>query len=93
MTHARMAVPMGLAMGAMIPAMAHGPLAGAGVAFVAAHVAVVAGVAALALVFPALRSWAAAHRPSRAALAWMGLAAVAGFAVVCTHCLVTGHGA
>jgi Kef-type K+ transport system membrane component KefB len=92
MTHARLAPVMGLAMGAMIPAMAHGPMAGAGLAFVLAHVAVIVAAATGALLWPRLRSWAAAHRPSGAMLGRMALGAVAGFALVCTHCLVTWHG-
>ncbi|TFL20118.1 hypothetical protein [Jannaschia formosa] len=92
MTHMRMAWPMGLAMGAMVPAMAHGPMAGAGLAFVAAHLAVALGLAALVLVAPRARVWVARHRPSRAMLGRMVFGMGLGFAVICVHCLVTWHG-
>ncbi|MFO6466007.1 hypothetical protein ACK8OR_16565 [Jannaschia sp. KMU-145] len=92
MNHARMAPLMGLAMGGMIPLMIHGPLAGAGIAFVAAHVAVVASLASLALIAPRVRTWLAAHRPDRRMLGRMVQGVAVGFAVVCTHCLLTWHG-
>ncbi|WP_298429322.1 hypothetical protein [uncultured Jannaschia sp.] len=92
MNHARMAPLMGLAMGGMIPLMIHGPMADAGIAFVAAHVAVVAGLASLAFVAPRVRTWLAAHRPDRRMLRRMALGVPVGFAVVCAHCLLTWHG-
>ena len=91
--HARMAPAMGLAMGAMVPAMAHGPLAGAGLAFVAAHVALGLAAAALALFAPALRARLGRLRPTRTAVGRMAGAAALGFAAVCARCLVTWHGA
>ena len=92
--HGRVMAPaMGLAMGAMVPAMAHGPMVGAGAAFVLAHVAVAAALGAAALVLPAARRALARHRPSRAMGARMALGAAAGFALVCAHCLATWHGA
>ena len=91
-THARMAPVAGLAMGAMAPAMAHGPLAAAGLAFVAAHVVAGLGLAALALLVPALRGRALRHRPDRATAGRMAGGVALGFGTVCAHCVLTAHG-
>ncbi|UWQ17683.1 hypothetical protein [Jannaschia sp. M317] len=92
MTHAHMAPLMGLGMGAMVPLMVHGPWAGAGLAFVLAHIGALLGLAAAALLLPGLRARLARHRPLTAMPRPMAVAAVTGFALICTHCLVTLHG-
>lgn len=91
MTHTRMAPIMGLMMGAMLPFMLHGAMAGAGIAFVLAHVAVALGLLAAVLIFPAMRARLAKHRPNRRVFVLMTGAALVGFGLVCVHCLVTGH--
>ncbi|WGH77551.1 hypothetical protein [Jannaschia ovalis] len=91
MTHARMALPMGAMMGAMVPLMAHGVIGGAGFAFAALHGLALLALAALLLFVPALR--ARLHRPTPRMLGRMALGAGAGAAIVCLHCLATWHGA
>ena len=92
MTHARWASLMGLAMGAMVSAMAHGPLAGAGAVFVSAHLAVLAAAALAVSLMPGIRVRFARHRPSPAVIGRMAFGVAAGFALVCAHCVATSHG-
>jgi hypothetical protein len=82
---------MGLAMGAMIPLVAHGPLASAGLGFALAHLAVALLLVPAALLWPRARAALRRHRPWRMAPR-MALGAGAGFALVCAHCLLTWHG-
>lgn len=92
MTHSKIAPVMGCLMDAMIPAMAHGPISGAGLAFVAAHLAAALILAAAVMFLPRARVFVARHRPDRRMLGAMAAGGVAGFALICTHCLVTWHG-
>jgi hypothetical protein len=91
MTHAKMAPFTGLAMGTLIPAMIHGPLAAAGLAFVAAHLLLALALLSAILFYPAVRARIARHRPTPRMVRRIGLGAAAGFALVCLHCLVTWH--
>lgn len=92
MTHDRMAPVMGLMMGGMIPLMVHGSVAGTGLAFVLAHVAVAAAAASLALFMPRALAWMRSHAPGRVALTRMTAGLLVGFAAICSHCLITAHG-
>ena len=92
MTHVRMVLPMGLAMGAMVPVMIHGPLAAAGMVLLAGHVFVLGGALLASFLFKPVRRMVAAHRPDRAALGRICLGAATGFAIICAHCLWTWHG-
>lgn len=92
MTHERLAPAMGLMMGGMIPLMAHGSMGGIGLAFVLGHVAVALAMLGIVLVVPSVRGWAGRHRPTQAMGRKMGLGALAGFAMICVHCLATWHG-
>lgn len=91
MTHARMALPMGVLMGGAMPPMWHAMGAGAGVGFVLAHGAVALLVLSLSLVWPAARAFAARHRPGPRMAGLMLAGGVAGFALVCLHCVLAGH--
>ena len=91
MTHARIAPVMGLAMGAMLPFMLHGAARGAGIAFLLAHVAVLAIATMAFLLIPRVRDRIRAHRPTPRMFVSMLVAAAIGFALVCIHCLIDGH--
>jgi hypothetical protein len=93
MTHDRIAPMMGLAMGAMVPAMVHGPIAAAGLAFAAAHLGVGIALTASVLLVPSIRRIASRHRPTQRMASRMALGFASGFAAICIHCLVTWHGA
>ncbi|CTQ49578.1 hypothetical protein [Jannaschia donghaensis] len=92
MTHAKLAPVMGLMMGGMIPLMMHGQMGGAGAAFLLSHVVLGLAALTLALVVPSVRRWVGRHKPTRAMGLKMGLGALVGFALICSHCLVTLHG-
>ena len=92
MTHERMAPLMGLAMGAMVPLMVHGQMAGAGAALVGAHILLGLSALALLLFVPPARAFVARHRLTWNIAGRMALGAVAGFTLICLHCLVTWHG-
>ncbi len=81
---------MGLMMGLMLPFVIH---AGAGLAFVLAHVAVVGAVLVAATFLPlpeTLRTVIASHRPSLRHFAVMALAVGIGFGAICLYCLSVG---
>ncbi|MEL6549461.1 MAG: hypothetical protein AAFQ54_04355 [Pseudomonadota bacterium] len=75
---------VGLGMGLMLPFALHGTGGLGAVLFALAHVAVLGGLLALPLLIPRLRR--RLHRPSPAHLVPMGLAAAAGFTVICLAC-------
>ena len=92
MTHAKMIAPMGAMMGVMAPLMLHSSMAAVGLGFLLGHLAAGLAVACLLLLVPRARARLAAHRPTRAQVGRMAVWALAGGALVCTHCLATLHG-
>ena len=94
MTIPRPAIFMGLVMGLMIPWMMHMESgAGAGLAFVLAHVAAIALVSLAALFLPSVRRRAGRllqHRPQVRHMPFMALGLAAGWTLTCAFCLLIG---
>ena len=82
---------MGAMMGLMLPWMMHSD-GRAGLAFVAAHLAIIAVIGAIVLLWPQMRRRLAPvlHRPRLHHMIPMGVGLAIGLAATCVYCLTIG---